>query len=128
MTAVESVEKPKRVSHPSHRPWKSLRDFHIPTASTISSYEKARPNSRAHRINNFGWAKLNRRSGPSALAKRTAGGGGVVATYETSLYDEWGVRRSDFGLSNLFGASYDDALDARMQNSYLRLESAAEFR
>jgi len=57
--------------HPSHRPWKSLRDFHIPTASTISSYEKARPNSRAHRINNFGWAKLNRRSGPSALAKRT---------------------------------------------------------
>jgi integrase len=65
--------KPKRVSHPSHRPWKSLRDFHIPTASTISSYEKARPNSRAHRINNFGWAKLNRRSGPSALAKRTTG-------------------------------------------------------
>ena len=53
------------------------------------------------------------------------GGGGVVATYETSLYDEWGVRRSDFGLSNLFGASYDNALDARMQNSYLRLESAA---
>jgi hypothetical protein len=53
------------------------------------------------------------------------GGGGVVATYETSLYDEWGVRRNDFGLSNLFGASYDNALDARMQNSYLRLESAA---
>jgi len=63
--------KPKRVSHPSHRPWKSLRDFHIPTASTTFSYEEARPNSRAHRINNFGWAKLNRRSGPSALAKRT---------------------------------------------------------
>ena len=53
------------------------------------------------------------------------GGGGIVATYETSLYDEWGVRRNDFGLSNLFGASYDSALDARMQNSYLRLESAA---
>jgi hypothetical protein len=51
------------------------------------------------------------------------GGGGVVATYETSLYDEWGVRRRDFGLSELFGASYDNALDARMQNSYLRLET-----
>jgi transposase InsO family protein len=71
MTARGKRGKPKRVSHPSHRPWKSLRDSHIPTASTTSSYEKARPNSRAHRINNFGWAKLNRRSGPSALAKRT---------------------------------------------------------
>jgi hypothetical protein len=49
-------------------------------------------------------------------------GGSIVATYETSLYDERGTRRSDFGLADLFGASYDGALDARMQNSYLRLE------
>jgi hypothetical protein len=57
------------------------------------------------------------------LREYVARGGGLVATHETSLYDEWGVRRPDFGLADVFGASYGGALDARMMNSYLRLET-----
>jgi len=50
-------------------------------------------------------------------------GGGIVATFETSLYDEWGGCLTNFGLADLFGASYDGGMDSRMMNSYLRLEN-----
>lgn len=48
-------------------------------------------------------------------------GGSILATFETSLYDEKGTIRKNFGIGDLFGVSYDGNVEGPMQNSYLRL-------
>ena len=49
-------------------------------------------------------------------------GGSLIATHETSLYDQWGVPRNDFGLADVLGAMYQGRVDRRVQNSYISLQ------
>lgn len=62
------------------------------------------------------------------LREFVEGGGSLLATFETSLYDEEGKLRSNFGLSDLFGVSFDRGVEGPMRNSYLRLKSDAQTR
>jgi len=56
------------------------------------------------------------------LRKAVGRGTSIIATYETSLYDEDGVRRKNFGLADLFGVDYGGRTEPRMQNAYLAVE------
>jgi hypothetical protein len=50
-------------------------------------------------------------------------GGSLLATFASSLFDEFGQRRNDFGLADVFGVSFDGRIHGPMQNSYLTLET-----
>jgi hypothetical protein len=58
----------------------------------------------------------------SVVQNYAAGGGSVVATFETSLYNEAGEMRKDFALGQLFGASMKTAAEGPLRNSYLQVE------
>ena len=50
-------------------------------------------------------------------------GGSVLATFASSLFDETGARRRNFGLADVFGVSFNGRVDGPMQNSYLSLDA-----
>ena len=56
------------------------------------------------------------------LRKYVDSGGSIVATFETSLYDEEGRIRPDFALKDIFGVSFNNGVEGPMRNSYLKLK------
>jgi hypothetical protein len=44
----------------------------------------------------------------TSVRRFAEGGGGLIATGESSLYNEWGDRRSDYALGDLFGAHQEE--------------------
>jgi hypothetical protein len=51
-----------------------------------------------------------------------ASGGSLLATFETSRYNEWGDPRPNFGLSEIFGADAAGEVLGPFGNSYARIE------
>ncbi len=54
-----------------------------------------------------------------ALKKYVEEGGAVLASYETSLYDENGKRREDFGLASLLGVHFTGKYTENELNAYI---------
>jgi hypothetical protein len=59
----------------------------------------------------------------AAIRSYVQRGGSLLATFASSLFDERGGRRSDFGLADVFGVSFAGRIDGPMQNSYLSLDA-----
>jgi hypothetical protein len=51
-----------------------------------------------------------------------ASGGSVLATFETSRYNEWGEPREDFALKDVFGVSARGAVVGPFGNSYMHMD------
>lgn len=52
-------------------------------------------------------------------------GGNLIATYETSLFDQYGIRRKNFALADLFGVDATGKTEGPMLNSYINLQQQA---
>ena len=60
-----------------------------------------------------------------AIRRYVTRGGSLLATFASSLYDQVGERRVDFGLADVFGVSFEGRIEGPMQNAYLALDGDA---
>ena len=60
----------------------------------------------------------------AALRDYVSRGGSLVAAYETSMQDETGKARKNFGLSDVFGASSKSATKGPIKNNYVALNGS----
>ena len=58
----------------------------------------------------------------ASIREYVRNGGGIVATGETSLYDENGAERKNFGLYDLFGCDYAGSVARKVDNSYISIQ------
>ncbi|MFC4007003.1 family 10 glycosylhydrolase [Nonomuraea purpurea] len=56
-----------------------------------------------------------------AIREYVAQGGGLVAAYQSSLYDEHGEPRANFGLADVFGADLLEPVRGPVKNNYIAL-------
>ncbi len=93
---------------------KALHDAHIPfdIISTRVLHDEARL-SRYKTLLLPSLACLSARDA-AALRAYAMQGGGIVATFETSLYDEMGRKREDFLLADVFRASFNGTTKSTM--------------
>jgi Hypothetical glycosyl hydrolase 6 len=57
-----------------------------------------------------------------AIRQYVKGGGSLLATFETSCFNEWGEPRADFQLADIFGAHVAGEVIGPRGNSYARIE------
>jgi hypothetical protein len=59
-----------------------------------------------------------------AIRSYVASGGSVLATFETSRYNEWGEPRRDFGLGDVLGVSASGGIIGPFGNSYMHMDKS----
>lgn len=87
----------------AHQQFNVIRDQHI-TLPELSKY-------RILFLSNVAYLSGTEIEAIKAYVKN---GGSLLATYETSLYDENGRRRSDFGLKELFRVGYQGSKEKKL--------------
>ncbi|MDR2094800.1 MAG: beta-galactosidase trimerization domain-containing protein [Treponema sp.] len=105
--------------------YQSLIEARIPFEMVHASYLKDPGHLSAYKtliLPNIACLSDEQNEGLKAFV---SSGGGLLATCETSLYDEKGNKRANFGLADIFGVDRAGEVQGPLKNSYLRLNAGS---